>query len=142
MTKTQAEKDLLGHLASKIRCQNAYVGKRAEIDILEMALALEETTGKNIITIYDLPAEQKQDWDTDQQAVKQERIDAEANRLAKIQSIQVDIDYLDTKIGVEPDNNIKQELLKQKQTKEAYKLKLENTSIPQYTPKPKPSWIP
>lgn len=106
---------------------NPYAGIRQRLDIWKLAKAVEEFTGKKIIDIQKLPAENCRDWDTDQQVMFEERKQERLIAQAQIAALEKEINLIDP-------NDIEL-IAKKKAEKDAIEVK------PKYKKKKEPNWI-
>ena len=86
---------------------NPYLAKKAIIDWSRLIRAVEALSGKTFATYNDLPRTERRDWDTDQETYKTQR-DTEIN------ITQNQIDTLNAQIAVETDLELKDQLIKQR----------------------------
>ena len=143
MARTAKETKIIQTLMqeSRMKAQNGFIGKKIEINIFEVVIELEKLSGKELIKVVDLPAEQKQDWDTEERRVQQERMSEENQIRNKIRMIENTIEYLNTQASLETDSKIQNELLLHKANEEKHKINLEKKTVTPYNPQPKPQWL-
>lgn len=121
------------------RSENPHVGKGIAINIMDLAKEVESLSGKELLKIYDLPAEQIIDWDSNQELIRieneQKIIEATQN---KNDAIEIK-DTLEELKSNEEDLEIKENI--QNKIDKANKI-ISEIIIPEaYIKKSKPSWI-